>query len=253
MASLLSAPALEHAPAPPGREFGATAGAAATREARAALAARGWLATCPCDFAAAVLEASEMVVVSAEATLLRWGEAGRGICGLAAGGVFVNVAGPDGVLHKVHLGTPGLWLGETALLGETARRIQVTAAAPSTVAWLAADRIEVLARRHPDTWRHLARLAASNTTRARASVACLLTRDSTARVAHKLLQLEPGDGPCVSLTQTALGEMVGLSRNTLNRVLAALERAGAVHVGYARLQVTDRAKLEHVARYGGGH
>jgi CRP-like cAMP-binding protein len=253
MANLVSASALDHPPALSGLERSAPAGTAAARDARAVLAARGWLATCPPDFAAAVLEASEIVAMPPEATLLQWGEPGRGLCGLASGGFYVNVAGPDGVLHKMHLGAPGLWLGETALLGETARRIQVTTAVPSTVAWLAAERIDVLARTRPDTWRHLGRLAASHTTRAMASVSCLLIRDSVARVAHKLLQLDPGDGPCVSLTQTALGEMVGLSRNTLNRVLATLERAGALHVGYARIQVTDRAKLEHVARFGGGH
>lgn len=234
----------------PGIAHGAPVGVTAARDACAVLAGRGWLASCPPDFAAAVLAAAEIIEVPRDQVIMHWGEPGRGLCGLAAGALYVAVAGPDGEFHKMHLGAPGLWLGETALLGETERHINVTTTVDSCVAWLAADDIAGLADAHPETWRHLGRLAAMNTSSAMASVSCLLIRDSAARVAQKLLQVDPGDGPLLSLTQTALGEMVGLSRNTLNRVLATLERTGALHVGYARIQIRDRLKLEDVARFG---
>lgn len=234
-----------------GADRGAPASRVAARDARLVLATRGWLATCPAAFAEAVLTAAEIVEVPRDHEILGWDTPGRDLWGLATGGLYVAVAGPDGSLHKMDLGTPGLWVGETALLGETSRTVAVTTTVASCFARLPAERIAELARTHPDTWRHLGRLAAMNTTTAMASVSCLLNRDSAARVAQKLLQVDHGDeGALVSLTQTALGEMVGLSRNTLNRVLASLERVGALHVGYARVQVRDRAKLQHVARGG---
>jgi CRP-like cAMP-binding protein len=220
--------------------------------ARGRLVRQGWLADCPTPFAEAVLEACEIVEVPRGETILRFGEPGRGLCGLAAGALYVAVAGPDGTLHKIHLGAPGLWLGETALLGETARRISVSTTVDSCIAWLAADAVAVLAENAPETWRHLGRLAAMNTTSVMTTLSCLLVRDSTTRVAQKLLQVDQRETPHLSLTQTALGEMVGLSRNTLNRVLGTLERAGAVHVGYARIQVRDRARLQALAQAGGG-
>jgi len=250
MPNLVAASSVERPGMRFGIEQGAPVGMAAARDACAVLAGRGWLATCPPAFAEAILAASEIVEVPRDRMILRWGEPAHGLCGLAAGGLYVAVAGPDGELHKMHLGAPGLWLGETALLGETSRRINVTTTVESCIAWLPAEEIAALAEAYPETWRHLGRLAAIHTTSAMASVSCLLIRDSAARVAQKLLQVDPGDGPLLTLTQTALGEMVGLSRNTLNRVLAALERAGALHVGYARIQVRDRAKLEHAARFG---
>lgn len=250
MSVSVSGPSAQGSAALPGIAHGAPVGAAAMRDACAVLAGRGWLATCPPVFVDAVLSAAAIIEVPRDRVILHWGEPGRGVCGLAAGGLYVAVAGPDGEFHKMHLGAPGLWLGETALLGGTARHINVTTTVDSCIAWLAAEEIAGLAEAYPETWRHLGRLAAMNTSSAMASVSCLLTRDSAARVAQKLLQVDPGDGPLLSLTQTALGEMVGLSRNTLNRVLAALERTGALHVGYARIQIRDRLKLEEVARSG---
>jgi len=250
MAYVVSAPPGRQLDERAGLEHGAPVGVAAARGAAAVLGGRGWLATCPAAFADAILSAAAIIEVPRDRVILHWGEPGRGLCGLAAGALYMAVAGPDGAFHKMHLGAPGLWLGETALLGETHRRIEVTTTVASCIAWLPADEIDGLAAAYPETWRHLGRLAAMNTTTAMASVSCLLIRDSAARVAQKLLQVDPGDGPLLTLTQTALGEMVGLSRNTLNRVLAALERAGAVQVGYARIQVRDRGRLEHVARSG---
>lgn len=226
------------------------AGSAAAREARLVLAGRGWLAGCPPAFADAVLDAAAIVDVPRGYVILDRREPGHGLCGLAAGALAVTLSGLEGGPTRLHLGAPGLWLGESALLGETTHPLDVTASTDSRLAWLAAEDIARLADVYPETWRHLGRLAAMNATSALASASCLLTRDSTARVARKLLQVDPGDVPFVSLTQTALAEMVGLSRNTLNRALAMLKRVGALHIGYAHIQVRDRAKLAQVARFG---
>jgi CRP/FNR family transcriptional regulator, cyclic AMP receptor protein len=68
-----------------------------------------------------------------------------------------------------------------------------------------------------------------------------------ARVAAEIAYLigQFGNDPVLT-TQDELGEMVGLSRKTVNRCLGELARQGAIFNGYAELRIMDSEKLQAV-------
>ncbi len=63
------------------------------------------------------------------------------------------------------------------------------------------------------------------------------------RVALALLQNSSQDGDLVRLTQAELAAEVGTTREVVARCLAALQSAGAVRLGRARITVISREKL----------
>lgn len=49
------------------------------------------------------------------------------------------------------------------------------------------------------------------------------------------------------INQEALGEMIGLTRKTVNQHLSAFERAGLIQIGYGQITICDAAALHHIA------
>lgn len=76
------------------------------------------------------------------------------------------------------------------------------------------------------------------------------------RLAQRLVGLrhahgrENGDGMIIDLhlSQESLAETVGVSRQSLNRALKAMEAKGIVSVGYSSLTIRDAVALETLAR-----
>ncbi|MEA1674193.1 Crp/Fnr family transcriptional regulator [Nitrospirillum sp. BR 11163] len=77
-------------------------------------------------------------------------------------------------------------------------------------------------------------------------VLALPTPQRTARLLALLCRLEEaGSGPMLlPLSQEDLAGMLGLSRQTANRALGRLERAGLVRRGYGGIEVRDAGRLE---------
>ena len=77
----------------------------------------------------------------------------------------------------------------------------------------------------------------------------LVFLDLPARVAKCLLDLADASGTeQVDLTQEDLGAFVGATRVSVNRVLADLERRGAVTVGRRHIGLADRDLLRREIR-----
>ena len=53
--------------------------------------------------------------------------------------------------------------------------------------------------------------------------------------------------PVFKVSQELLGEMVGLTRKTINGHLSAFERGGLIRVGYGQIEVCDIGGLKRIA------
>lgn len=73
-----------------------------------------------------------------------------------------------------------------------------------------------------------------------------LTRDPISRLHIMMLSLRKlnPQQDSYDLSTEEIGQMVGLTRNTVSKCLKDLERAGLVQRSYARLQVRPVARLE---------
>jgi len=79
-------------------------------------------------------------------------------------------------------------------------------------------------------------------------------RGPRGRVAHRLLTLARGDATqsldvraTVRLPQEALAMMLGITRQTLSRELAALARDGVLRLGYRRIEILSVDGLQALA------
>jgi CRP-like cAMP-binding protein len=78
----------------------------------------------------------------------------------------------------------------------------------------------------------------------------LVFLDLPGRVAKCLIDLaDAAGGDQVDLTQEDLAGFVGATRVSVNRVLADLEKRGAIKIGRRNLQLKDRAILHSEIRY----
>ncbi len=184
-------------------------------------------------------------------------------------GLFVVLEGrvrvvrtmPSGDEALYTIGEPGFWFGELALLGEQKTAVSVTATTPTRVLLLMKARFDRIVEDDPRNYRWFALLLMERYTallRGLADAHGLGPLDRLrARLAEEVAlhqRARPISGPILlSLSQTDLAGMVGVSRQKLNGLLRRLQREGLVEVGHRRIRVLDPARLGHPgAAFGPG-
>lgn len=187
--------------------------------------------------------------------LFRKGDPGRQLYGVVEGRLKVYSSGVDGREVVFGLSDPGDVTGEIALLDAEPRSATVVALQATEL--LTLDRRDFLPflERHPKVAIRLAELLAERLRRLSE-----LTEDSVllalrARLAKKLLALarsygrETEDGTLIDmkLSQQALGDMVGTSRESINKQLRSWTQDGLVSSDRGWITVRDLDRLESLA------
>lgn len=71
------------------------------------------------------------------------------------------------------------------------------------------------------------------------------------RIAARLLatakHVHIDQAPVINISQEMLGEMIGVTRKTVNFHLSAFERAGLIRVSYGRIELCDVIGLQVIA------
>jgi CRP-like cAMP-binding protein len=100
-------------------------------------------------------------------------------------------------------------------------------------------------------WRALATSAYGYTRRTVRALAELIALPPRQRLAARLLLMAATPAharrPVVRLSQAAIGEMIGVTRKTVNAHLAAFERAHLVEARYNHITLRDPQGLQHIA------
>jgi CRP-like cAMP-binding protein len=180
------------------------------------------------------------------------------------GGLFVVIAG---VLHSycaapgdreimIGLAEAGSVLGHATRFSGGPRLVTAVCVEPSVLLEISEPALDRVAEQRPEIWRAIASFVYANlrsTVRMAAELVALRPRE---RIAARLLAAAEFHGatrtapfPVLRLSQELLGEMVGVTRKTVNQHLSAFERAGLVEVGYGRITLRDVEGLRAIA-YG---
>jgi CRP-like cAMP-binding protein len=208
----------------------------------------GWLSRQPEDFQREVLGRSILRRHPAGRILYGVDDEGSGVFGLVAGALEVQL--PNGQLATV--GSPGYWIGEAAAFRRAPRRAALVAKSEVWFFYLPLAEFEAVTA-NPDHCRRFAHLTIEHLEDALRVIASLMPNDVVARVAGRLLCLsiaQTGAGAEMTVTQSDLASMCGLSRQSVNKALRRLIEEGAVSARYGKVMVIKLERLHGLAAGG---
>lgn len=184
------------------------------------------------------------------------GDPPNGLFALIAGEIRVIQTTSEGRSALLMIASPGAWFGETAMIDGQPRSSDAVAIGEATVLQLS---LPAFRRLTADSGEHMgafARLVCEQYRRAMDYIVTTADLPLPVRLAQRLVGLAHGHGRredggvriALRLPQETLADTVGVSRQTLNKLLKAMERQGLVAVGYGAITIRDSAGLEALAR-----
>jgi CRP/FNR family transcriptional regulator len=172
------------------------------------------------------------------------------------GKIKLTRAAADGRENLLTVLGPGEMFGELSLFDPRPRTSTASAVTDATVAALAHDALRPWLLERPDVSMHMLRALAKRVRREFDVTADLVFTDVPGRVAKNLLDLaerfgeQDQDGLHVhhDLTQEELAQLVGASRETVNKALADFAARGWLQISARSVLILDIERLRRRAR-----
>ena len=221
-----------------------------------ALQTHMWFASCPAELQQALLERSRLWHLRSGETLFARDESADGLCCVVAGALRLGSVNPhDGTQRLTLYVEPYHWFGEAGLIDRLPRSMLAVADTDSTILVVNRQLIEGWLQEQPQYWRDIARLCCG---KMRLMVAALEDNASLAlsqRLVRRLVFSAANFGQYpqgnmrrrLRLPQEYLAQMLGVSRQTVNKVLRELERQHVLALHYAEIEILDMPQLLHLA------
>jgi CRP/FNR family cyclic AMP-dependent transcriptional regulator len=172
------------------------------------------------------------------------------------GKIKLTRAAVDGRENLVSVLGPGEMFGELSLFDPRPRTSSASAVTDATLAALAHDALRSWLLERPEASMHMLQALARRLRRANDVAADLVFTDVPGRVAKNLLDLadrfgeQERDGLHVhhDLTQEELAQLVGASRETVNKALADFAARGWLQISARSVLILDADRLRKRAR-----
>ena len=172
---------------------------------------------------------------------------------LCSGAVKLYQSDRLGRDHILAVAGAGEVLSELPLDPKEHYSVSAEALTDCQVNYLARDRLVAFIERHPMTGVRLIAALSRSLAAARRKAGDLALKPAEGRLAELLVQLvrarEPGGPPRITLaySRRELAAMIGVSTETLIRLLAKLRKRRLIAVEHRELAVTDLARLARLA------
>src|SRR6202790_3877125 len=184
------------------------------------------------------------------------GDAGDRLYVVLEGKIKLTRAASDGRENLLSVLGPGEMFGELSLFDPRPRTSSASAVTDATVAALAHDALRPWLLERPEVSMHMLQALARRLRRANDVTADLVFTDVPGRVAKNLLDLadrfgeQERDGLHVhhDLTQEELAQLVGASRETVNKALADFAARGWLQISARSVLILDTERLRKRAR-----
>lgn len=186
------------------------------------------------------------------AVVFHEGQPCHGFYVVESGAVKLYKEGADGREHVLHVATPGDCFGEAALFLGIGYPASAAAVRDSELILLRRDGFLRLLRENPDISFSLMASMAVWAHRLVSSIESLTLKDAGARFAHYLLsELKPGaDSLRLGVPKQILASHLGMTGETLSRLLARFEADGMIAARGRNIRVLDPERLSEVAEFG---
>lgn len=206
------------------------------------------------DERAAVAALARIRTFNAGETVFAIGCPGDQMMALLSGSIRISVPSSAGKELSLAIIQPGEVFGELALLDGKERSADAVAKTPSMVAVL--DRRDILSffDRNPSAWPNLVKVLCQrlrHTDQVFAEVALLEFPMRLAKMILRIANSESDSAPAaqskIQFSQRELADMVGGSRESVNKCLRNWQRTGLVRISKGSIVIIDRRALENIA------
>nr|WP_300340618.1 Crp/Fnr family transcriptional regulator [Actinomyces sp.] len=189
-------------------------------------------------------------------TLFNEGDSGDRLYVLLSGKIKLGHASPDGRENLLAVLGPGEIVGELTLFDPGPRSTTATAVAPTDLLSLEHTQLMSFIETHPTLAKDMLRALAQRLRRTNTALADLVFSDVPGRVAKALLDLADRFGSTTEdgvhvphdLTQEELAQLVGASRETVNKSLAEFVSRGWIRLEGRAVTLLDIDRLRRRAR-----
>jgi CRP-like cAMP-binding protein len=204
----------------------------------------------------ALADEFQMIDAPRGTTLFSEGEPGDSLYIVLAGKVKLGRRSSDGRENLVAVMGPSDQFGELSLFDPGPRTATATVVTDARVARLPKEALQNWVRERPEIAMQLLRVVARRLRRTNTMLADLIFVDVPGRVAKQLLQLAQRFGSVEGghlrvthdLTQEELAQLVGASRETVNKALADFASRGWLRLEGKSVVILDRERLARRAR-----
>ncbi|MEH0148037.1 CRP-like cAMP-activated global transcriptional regulator GlxR [Corynebacterium sp. Q4381] len=205
------------------------------------------------DAVAELIEDMETVTFARGTTIFDEGEPGDRLYIIVEGKVKLARHAPDGRENLLSVMGPSDMFGELSIFDPGPRTSSAVCVTEVTAATMDSVMLKKWIDEHPEISQQLLRVLARRLRRTNASLADLIFTDVPGRVAKTLLQLanrfgtQEGGALRVNhdLTQEEIAQLVGASRETVNKALATFAHRGWIRLEGKSVLIVD---TEHLAR-----
>lgn len=220
-----------------------------------ALRTHVWFGACPPAMQEALVERARLIHLAAGEPLRD--DAQDGLCCVIAGALRMGSTHPEhGTQRLTWYVEPYHWFGEVSLIDRIPRGMAAVADTDSTVMSVPRSLIEPWLDANPVHWRDLARLACVQLRVVTTALEDSATLTLQQRLARRLLFAAVNYGQSAKsglrrrlrLPQDYLAQMLGVSRQTVNKALRDLEREQLLSLHYAEIELLSLEGL--LARAG---
>ena len=208
------------------------------------------------EAAAALMESMTTSHLDRGNILFREGDQGDRLYVIGEGKIKLGLTSVDGRENLLAILGPGEMFGELSLFDPGPRTATATAIAETQLLALSHEDLDSFLLGRPAVAANLLTALARRLRRANETLADLVFTDVPGRVAKALLDLSirfgrpAEDGILVAhdLTQEELAQLVGASRETVNKALADFASRGWIHLEARAVVLTDVERLKRRAR-----
>ncbi len=191
-------------------------------------------------------------------TIFLMGSSGDSMMAVLDGNIRISVPSPEGKEIVLAIIQPGEVFGEIAVLDGKERTAEAAAMTDCTLAVL--ERRDVLSflDAHPSGWPRLVELLCGRLRHSDRQIAEMAFLQLPVRLAKALLRMADmaaglagaRAGARIRLTQRELGNIVGMTRESVNKCLREWQRNGIVRIEGNAIVIVKREALELVAQAG---
>ena len=203
---------------------------------------------------AAIVAGARIRTFEAGETVFTLGSPGDHMMAVLSGTIRISVPSPDGKELMLTIIQPAEIFGEFAVLDGKERSADAIAENACTLAILYRNDVLSFFERNPSAWPKLVEVLCQRlrrTDQAFAEVALLQLPVRLAKMMLRLLELMTKSAPAtaakIRFSQRELANMVGGTRESVNRCLRNWQRRGIVQISEGSIVVTDQVALEDIA------